>query len=701
MELTVYRQSSKQRPDGQIIYKGEDARPFVGKNLLFVADGLGGASAIRHQKFKQELFDTDKILSVLFNDIPSYNDEILSACEEYKKYVVDSFSEFTSIKDCYFDNVYNIKKSGYFASRIVAAIFLHDVLFDKHFPQSNWSVEDGALFDRYNQAENKQDFLENISKYITQKVKSELKKIAENANLIYESSYSGLALLGTTLCATIFYEREDYVEALYFVAGDSRPYMWNSQGLFQVVEDQEGQDGGMTNYIKANEDGDFKIECKYLKVNKPCMLFNASDGCFDSKYFISQMAFEKLILETIVAQNDLIGVANSLENTFLEYGKHDDSSTMAMKFFGYENYEAIRKAAIDRLKVLNEKYFESFPNLLEEDFATKVAEFKAECPDELKELKKSLIGLQSVKEYCCESLKKGVFDVYNLRVASIDSKLAIQKNKFQEIYPKMEELVQQNYLYFAKWLKMEDAYKYKDFEKAEELMGLYSKSLEGYKTMVEENKGVITKINELLMGEIENLPDVETEDVQSFDKIDLEKVIDCKIHLSNIQRFLDELKRNENHFIKRAKEYRFAYYEKNKNCAKHHPNEVKEIIKLFLDGKVDLSNIGIFDFDKKPIEEVLEKLTNIVSLIKDTEIREKNALMMELYPIYWDRNYLSIMKNAVSLKVPDIGAKYEAEVKAVLTAFDEKLVSIESVCQKQKAIFDEYDANYYSLIRGN
>ena len=28
MELTVYRQSSKVRPDGTIVYKGEDALPY-------------------------------------------------------------------------------------------------------------------------------------------------------------------------------------------------------------------------------------------------------------------------------------------------------------------------------------------------------------------------------------------------------------------------------------------------------------------------------------------------------------------------------------------------------------------------------------------------------------------------------------------------------------------------------------------------
>ena len=40
MELTVYRQSSKQRPDGTIVYKGEDARPFVDDQIFFVIEVL-------------------------------------------------------------------------------------------------------------------------------------------------------------------------------------------------------------------------------------------------------------------------------------------------------------------------------------------------------------------------------------------------------------------------------------------------------------------------------------------------------------------------------------------------------------------------------------------------------------------------------------------------------------------------------------
>ena len=64
--ITVYRQSSKKRPDGTIVYKGEDARPYVDGQIIFVADGLGGAAAIRHQKIVPELFDSEKLMDALF-----------------------------------------------------------------------------------------------------------------------------------------------------------------------------------------------------------------------------------------------------------------------------------------------------------------------------------------------------------------------------------------------------------------------------------------------------------------------------------------------------------------------------------------------------------------------------------------------------------------------------------------------------------
>ena len=69
MELTVYRQSSKQRPDGTIVYKGEDALPYVDDTFFVVADGLGGAASIRHQKINPALFEKDKIMDTLFQGV--------------------------------------------------------------------------------------------------------------------------------------------------------------------------------------------------------------------------------------------------------------------------------------------------------------------------------------------------------------------------------------------------------------------------------------------------------------------------------------------------------------------------------------------------------------------------------------------------------------------------------------------------------
>ncbi len=700
MKLTVYRQSSKQRPDGQIVYKGEDARPYVGDNVLLVADGMGGAAAIRHQKFNRELFEEDKLLSVLFNGIPGYENDILSRNEEYRKYIIDSFFEFMSIKNCYFDNVYNIKKSGYFASRIVAAIFLHDVLFDNYTERPVWGLDNGEIFDKYNQTENKQEFLDNISKYVTDKVKYELKRIAQNANLIYESSYSGLALLGTTLCATIFCERENCVEALYFVAGDSRPYMWNECGLFQIVEDQEGQDGGMTNYIKANEDGDFRIECKYVKFDKPCMLFNATDGCFDSKYFVSQLAFEKLILETIIAENDFANVAASLKNTFSEYGRHDDSSTMAMKFFGYENYEAVKAAAEKRMAVLRQKYFDVLPNLLEEDYSAKLEEQSKSCPDSLKQLKNDLESLDAVKEYCFDLMKRGQFEGYNARVAQLEAKLAEYNRQLNQEYAELENIVGRNYSDFAGSLTPSDVSAGNDFESIKAYKRLYREAGVRYKLSIDEKKKQLERATELLLAEAGKISRADLFDETAFEQVDWKNISDCKGDIIEVQRFFKYVKWNRNETLKKLDGYRCTFYEKNLKYAKNNRNSIKKIIEMLLDGQIDIAEIDVFEEDKSLIKEALNKIFSIIDLSHALDIDERNAVLDEIYPSFWTRNYLAVMKSAAENHLPNIGEELELKVKEYLQFSENELATIENLSRKQKELFEDYDLNYYSLIRG-
>ena len=130
----------------------------------------------------------------------------------------------------------------------------------------------------------------------------------------------------------------------------------------------------MTNYIKANDDATFNIRCNYMKFKKPCVLFNASDGCFDSGYFLSPMAFEKLILDKAVAATSTEEMGKSLHEAFLKYGTHDDSSTIAMKFFGYASFDSFKKSASRRLKELDDEYLSQMPDLLEKDYVQECEE---------------------------------------------------------------------------------------------------------------------------------------------------------------------------------------------------------------------------------------------------------------------------------------------------------------------------------------
>ena len=111
---------------------------------------------------------------------------------------------------------------------------------------------------------------------------STLEQAAKNGNFKMESSIkSSLKLLLPTTLVTILYEEhEDYVDALYLWAGDSRGQIWTKKnGLQQVTVDQE-QNEVMNSVISLS--GPFSLAVKYIRVPKPCLLFAISDGCYKS-----------------------------------------------------------------------------------------------------------------------------------------------------------------------------------------------------------------------------------------------------------------------------------------------------------------------------------------------------------------------------------------------------------------------------------
>lgn len=388
MEMIMYRQATKVRDGGQTVYKGEDALPFVGQNIFVVADGMGGAAAIRHTKFDSNIFDEDKIFDVMFKEA------LPDADEETVNYVKKAFFELYAVKDCYFSNALNMKKSGYFGSRTCVASFIY-------FAKKMFAAGVGNDLEKLHAAsdECKAEMMEKIGRYFTENIKKAMITASESAKLTYEGAFKGLALMGTTLCGTIFIEREDEVDALYLVAGDSRPFQWDSAGLKLVVEDQKRADGGMTNYIKAN--GDFTISAKFYTFKKPCILFNASDGVYEScKFSVSELGLEKLLLETILDSNDMIELKAKLEDIFVNYGTHDDSSTIALKTFGYEGFDDLKEAASERLKKINEEYIEKMPDFLDTDYKEVVKEAEKAAMIRNNTVSATLFAKPSIREYC-------------------------------------------------------------------------------------------------------------------------------------------------------------------------------------------------------------------------------------------------------------------------------------------------------------
>ncbi|MDO4864549.1 MAG: hypothetical protein Q4A05_10310 [Ruminococcus sp.] len=397
MELTVYRQASRTRPDGTIVYKGEDALPYADGQLIMVADGLGGAAAIRHSSIKPELFDEDKLADTLFSGVfDDYSSPVLL------DYVKRSFFELRAVKDCYTDNVNNIKKSGYFASRIVTAIVLHELLCNEKLS----AKELFSALGRETSQEKRGEMIAKVGTHFTELISQKLREIAKNANIFYESSYAGLSLLGTTLTAMLYRELGSETEVVLLTAGDSRPYVWTERdGLCQLTRDEERPDGGMTNYIKANDGEEFTISSRYMSFSRPCVIFAASDGCFDSGSFLSPLAFEKTILEAARDSVSPEDMSADLHDFFVGYGRHDDSSTIAMKLSGWSGFDEFKRAAERRLAEIDRLYTSQLTGLLEEDFISEYERSMGEAPDEMSLLIASLRESASVRAYCEEAVR--------------------------------------------------------------------------------------------------------------------------------------------------------------------------------------------------------------------------------------------------------------------------------------------------------
>lgn len=678
MELTVYRQAWKARPDGTVVYKGEDARPYVDGQLLFVADGLGGAAAIRHQKIKPELFDKEKIMDTLFQGV--YEDY---SNPRFQEYVTESFYELFAVKDCYTDNVNNIKKSGYFASRIVGAILLHEMLY-------NQTLKAEHLFPALQQ--NKETALKELGNYFAKKIKKELEQIAQNANLIYESSYSGLALLGSTLCATIYLEGETHVEALYLTAGDSRPYVWTEKnGLCQVLEDQEGEDGGMTNYIKANPEETFEIRCNYMQYEKPCVLFNATDGCFDSGYFLSPMGFEKCLLETVTEAEDINDTARKLTAAFVDYGKHDDSSTIAMKVFGFADYTKLQESAKKRLQTIEEIYISKMPDLLTTDHTATYNKCAQAFPAKLATLKQRFETESIVKRYCFNAVKMGKYLPYVEATKKIDEEIAGEKQKIADARNTIADVVAGNFIRFRPLLvRQTDSWTARRM--TNKIQGVDAK----YQCQANDYVAKVQRYQRDLDNTVKQLQQLLNQiyatgvprDFSAYDAVSLGVVEDCERSMKELFVFFEGLQTRKNDAVKKLAQQRKEYEARNKRMATRFSESTIALCQKVEEGTIAIETLPILPDDKKRLREALQQIPNSRKCIHTLNHEAKEKALQQATKDYWEEQY------------PVILERIAEEARVTIQEAKNELEEAKGKMELQTGIFEAYNTIYNQYMKG-
>ena len=314
---------------------GDDALPFIGEYMISVADGAGARSYARHTDINPALLDPaisfeTAVRGIIPQDVPGW--------QSYREqYIKGFFNEGYDLSRDYQGT--EGRKSSYFGSRL-ASIFIRFILDSQVFSE----ITPGDYLEKISALDHNQqtEEMKRIAETIAGALAGYMKRAAENCGLRFRDgvSLSNVNLMSTTFSGVVFFEREDCIDTLTIQAGDSLPYaflMENNQGesmLAMTLLDaaQEKKDGGMTNCICA--DAPFFLSCRYRRLEKPCIIFCASDGCFDA--FITPAHFERFLLERIrpgLQSGNLQETAESMRRYFMSGVTTDDSSSMAMIAF--------------------------------------------------------------------------------------------------------------------------------------------------------------------------------------------------------------------------------------------------------------------------------------------------------------------------------------------------------------------------------
>lgn len=703
MELTVFRQAQKIRPDGTIVYKGEDARPYVGDQLFMVLDGLGGSASSRHTEFDSRMFDEKKLADVLFRGV------FEEGCDDprFLQYVRDSFFELFAVRDCYEDNLNNVKKSGYFASRIVACIMLHWALYNpgqirgifSELRESAAAAEEGAEEAKRTYAAQ----LEKIGEYFAGMIRTKLAAAAGNVHLVNESSFSNMILLGTTLCAAFFREDETGVDCLYLTAGDSRPYLWTeAEGLQQLLPDEERDDGVMTNCINAGGGKPFHVRCDHFRFEKPCVLFNATDGCFDSGSFYSPMALEDLLLRTFRDSADEEAAAQTLTDFFVSAGRHDDSSTIALKAFGYEYWQDLAAAAGRRLETMERAYLARVPALLDTNYAKQLRKTEENRGQALTDLWARLYESEAVREYCRADVRAGAWAPYTEGMKALEAQRSELGADRDDAVRKAEAVIRRHFSLFLKamdrsLLPGRVMPNLRDAERAfSDLMNCERSYMESLRLSRTNFEQAVASLREILEKAEDRGTALLAEGPTATDFEGLNVSRSCLFSAAD---FLTRLRARELEAQRRYAGLRRKYEESEDRLAAWHPEALAACRDAVLSGALDTEALPLSEEDRSALAAVGE--TGAAAEEKAAELDgAAEGLLEDSARDYWAAEHEEILKSVLNDPGTQLPEELRAEAEGLLEPRETDGDDLSRLAGEQKAVFDEYARGYLRFIGG-
>ena len=697
MNLSFYRQGEVTLKSGLTIYTGEDALPYVDDKLLIVADGLGGTGAIRHSAIVEEMFDRETVSRALFKDVFEDLED-----ETFIDYVKNSFKELYLLKENYTSNIYALKKSSYFGSRILASVILYHAKHDDALSVEKILEELSGL-----DGQDREEYLKTLAGNVKTFIRSDMSKIAENANLICETDVKTrkFKLLATTMCATLFKENEDSVYAIYFMVGDSRPYVWSeSDGLCQVIDDNDGNDGAMDGCISLSDD--FSVVCKCFNFKKPCVLFNASDGCFDSGLFLSPMAFEKLLIDEMSASCSIEEAESKLIADFDTYGTHDDSSTLAMRILGFGSFEAFKEALERRSATIRAEYLDKMEDLLDTSYVDSFNKAESSLLAKMSALKKSIILDEGVRGYCAECITTGnypekfaaaerVAKGYAEKNAIADSEIAAKKEELKLHEAAIKNILEDNFVKLIEYMEISpekiDTIAVNSIrgieEKCDRAREEFKKDIKDCRDDFEEIKTEIVALLDSIISM--EAPEEMSEAVTAF----FSGAKRYKTVMKDIIELFEDLKNKKYGHLSSIKDYRNTYISKNKKLAKAYSDEIDGLCGEIVSGEKSISDMACLAKFESVIKDAAEKAAVLKTEIEAlTEHKKGNVLscaidemlalgMTVIYQLLYESDIIA-------------DEELKAAVKATHDDYCTAVSEIKAQFDQQTALFDRYNVNY-------